>query len=228
MVEIIPAVMPDDFEELQSSVGRVHSAVEWVQVDVMDGRFTNSVSWPYAPGSTHFDAMVQDEEGLPFWETVNYELDLMVADPEVEAERWIETGVARMVLHETSFKNTEQAVALMQMLRSRGVEVVLALLPTASVDAILPYVEHVDGIQCMGILEVGFQGEPFDERVYDLVRGVRETYPDVSISVDGGVNTDTAPLLVEAGATRLISGSFIFTSEDAKASIAELKKISNV
>lgn len=227
MVEIIPAVMPDTFEDIVSDVARVRGAAQWVQLDVMDGRLTQSISWPYAPGSKHFEAIVADEEGLPFWEDVNYEVDLMILNPFVDAEQWIDAGVARIILHHASLGHGN-ARELIERLRARGTEVVLALLPTDDVSAVAPLADCLDGVQCMGIIRVGFQGEPFDARAYDLVRELRAAYSDLPISIDGGVNDETAPQLIAAGATRLVSGSFIFDSEDAKASIAELQKTSNL
>lgn len=227
MVEIIPAVMPDTYEDLVSHVGRVRNATAWIQIDAMDGMFTDSVSWPYAPGSTHFEALVADEEGLPFWESVNYEVDLMINNPFVEAPRWLLASVARIILHHKSLVRGD-GVALCKQLKEQGAEVVLALRPSEDVSVVEPYIEYLDGIQCMGIEKVGFQGEPFEISVIALIEQLHTLYPSVPISVDGGVNADTVPMLVEAGATRLVSGSYIFGSEDAKASIAELKKISNV
>lgn len=227
MVEIIPASMPDDFEELTSDVARVRHAASWVQVDVMDGRFTDSISWPYAPGSTHFTELVNDEAGLPFWEDIDYEIDLMVSDPFTEAPRWLLASAARLIVHHHSF-GTRNPHTFIDELRAQGAEVVLALLPSDDASVVEPYAAQIDGIQCMGIERVGFQGEPFDDRVISLLQTLRAQYPEMPLSVDGGVNDETAPLLVAAGATRLVAGSFIFSSEDAKASIAELKKISNV
>lgn len=226
MVEIIPAIMPDSYEELVSQVGLVRTAAKWVQIDVMDGMFTDSISWPYAPGSTHFEALVADEEGLPFWESVNYEVDLMINNPFVEAPRWLLTSTARIILHHKSLTRGD-GLALCQELKAQGAELVLALRPSEDIAVVEPYVPYLDGIQCMGIERVGFQGEPFESAVFTMIGKLHEQYPHLPISVDGGVNAETAPLLVQAGATRLVSGSYIFTSEDAKASIAELQKISN-
>jgi len=227
MVEIIPAVMPDTFKELKSQVSRVRGGTSWVQIDVMDGMFTDSISWPYAPGSRQFEAIVADEAGMPFWEEVNYEIDLMINNPFVEAEKWIDGSAGRLIVHHLSLVRGD-GVALVKALKERGIEVVLAIRPSEDVSVVEPYIEYLDGIQCMGIERVGFQGEPFEESVFTMIKTLREKYPNMPISVDGGVDDETAPLLVQAGATRLVSGSFIFTSEDAKASIAELQKISNV
>jgi len=227
MVEIIPAVMPETFKQLQSDVGRVRGVADWVQIDVMDGMFTDSISWPYVPGSRQFEKIVADEAGMPFWEEINYEVDLMVNNPSVEAPKWLLASAGRLVLHNKSFTRGDGR-ALMEELKARGAELVLALRPSEGIADIEAYIEFLDGVQCMGIEHVGFQGEPFEEEVLEMIRAIRAKYPEMPISVDGAVNAETVPLLVRAGATRLVSGSYIFTSEDAKASIVELQKISNL
>ena len=80
----------------------------------------------------------------------------------------------------------------------------------------------------MGINHVGFQGEPFDERVIEKVKAVRAKYPEMIISVDGGVSLETAPKLIEAGVSRLIVGSAIFNSDNFIESIQNFKKLSHM
>ena len=72
----------------------------------------------------------------------------------------------------------------------------------------------IDFVQFMGIENIGYQGEPFDERVFEKIRELRERFPDTIISVDGGVSLENADKLIEAGANRLVSGSAIFESGD--------------
>ncbi|MEK7390774.1 MAG: hypothetical protein AAB635_01405, partial [Patescibacteria group bacterium] len=83
----------------------------------------------------------------------------------------------------------------------------------------------VDFVQFMGIAKIGFQGQLFDERVYDKISGLRATRPNVTISVDGGVNLETATKLIEAGANRLVVGSALFESEDVAVTIEKFFEI---
>jgi ribulose-phosphate 3-epimerase len=103
------------------------------------------------------------------------------------------------------------------------VQLGLALNPDTPLDAILPYMEKIDFVQCMGIAKIGYQGQPFDDRVLERVNTIRIKYPNMPISIDGGVNHETAGLLKHAGATRLVAGSAIFGAEDIAAAIEELK-----
>jgi ribulose-phosphate 3-epimerase len=77
----------------------------------------------------------------------------------------------------------------------------------------------------MGIKNVGFQGQDMDEKVYETISAIRAKYPELPISVDGGVTLENAGDLVDAGATRLVSGSAIFGSNNPKEAIDYLKSL---
>ncbi|OHA46001.1 MAG: hypothetical protein A2541_00465 [Candidatus Taylorbacteria bacterium RIFOXYD2_FULL_36_9] len=80
----------------------------------------------------------------------------------------------------------------------------------------------VDFVQFMGIDNIGFQDQEFDDRVLEKVSDLRSQYPNIPISVDGGVDFDNAADLISAGATKLVSGSAIFESEDIARAIHDL------
>jgi ribulose-phosphate 3-epimerase len=77
----------------------------------------------------------------------------------------------------------------------------------------------------MGIGRIGFQGQNFDERVFEKIAEIRTKYPTMLISVDGGVNEDSAPLLIDAGVNRLIVGSAIFESDNIPEAIHTFENI---
>ena len=81
--EIIPAIIPKSFEDIYDKASLIKDLVEWVQVDVIDGVFAPSASWPYAPGDiASFQEMTDQKKQLPFLDKLNYEIDLMVENPE--------------------------------------------------------------------------------------------------------------------------------------------------
>ena len=84
---------------------------------------------------------------------------------------------------------------------------------------------NIDYVQCMGIDEVGSQGIPFDTKTIDKVRELRQKYPDLEIQVDGGINTENAKLLKEAGADRIIVGSAIWKSQNIIETIRNFENI---
>ena len=101
----------------------------------------------------------------------------------------------------------------------------VAINTTTSVELLKPLISHIDFVQCMGIEKIGFQGEPFDERAIDQVKSLRKDFPELIISVDGGVNLDSASELIKAGANRLVAGSAIFQSFDIDEAIVELESL---
>jgi ribulose-phosphate 3-epimerase len=236
MVEIIPAIMPDSFNDLVAKATRVKGVLPLAQIDIMDGVFVGSKSWPYRnageANDLHFLAMQNQEETLPFFDELDYEIDLMITEPEKHIEEWLPLGASRLIFHIESIKNYELFFGhdfFIEGARQIGgqtvIEVGIAIDPGTSLEKIETYIAKVDFVQCMGIAKIGYQGEPFDERVLDHINALRIKYPNLPISVDGGVTTESAPLLRAAGANRLVSGSAIFNSGDIATTAGLLKGV---
>lgn len=224
MAEIIPAVMPESFDDLSDKLAEVSKLVPTVQIDVMDGRFVESKSWPYnLQGDPDFEKVLHEEEGLPFWDRLNFEIDLMVSNPAHEAGKWITAGAARLIVHLESAK--ENTVKILEDIKNAGVEVGLALDMETPTEEVLAFLDNVDFVQLMGIAKIGYQGQPFDERVIERVKDLKKRSPSTIVAVDGGVNLETAPAIVAAGADRLAIGSAIFDSVDVHGAIKDFKKI---
>jgi len=223
-MHIVPAILPEDLEELHNKVARVAKFVPWVQIDLCDGRFVPSRTWPYIDGG--FENLPQDLE-LPFWQDVNYEFDLMVADPVSVVDKVMELGGMRAVLHVGSTSEEEMLKAL-RALEHYDMEAVLAIDNNRSLEELFSLLEkdhQVHSVQCMGIERPGFQKQNFDERVLERIQIIKEKYPLLTIAVDGAVNFETAELLIGAGAERLVSGSTIFESGDSLGTIRRLEQL---
>lgn len=220
-MQIIPAILPKDFADLEDHVARIKGLIPLVQIDICDGQFTPSPSWPYKKHDTNFDAITKEDRGLPFWEEVEYEFDLMVNKPEDVVEQYVAAGASKIVLHIESKGNIAKAIEKLE----GKVEIGLALDIDTSLDAIEPYKDKISHIQLMGIDNVGFQGQAFDEKVIAKIKEVKKIYPELAIQIDGGVNLDTAPLLKAAGADRLIIGSAIFEADNVVEAVEEFKSI---
>ncbi len=237
MIEIIPAIMPKSFEDLNEDLSLVSGLVSHVQIDVMDGVFVPSRSWPYVKNDDtkksgiadpDFAQIVKEEGGFPLWEELDFEVDLMVSNPRVAVPEWIAAGAKRIIVHVESMSEPK---AILQEIKSTlpsidsflYTEIGIALNPETPNEVVEPLIvaELVDFVQFMGIQKIGFQGQPFDERVLEKISSLRAAHPDVTISVDGSVNMETAPRLVEAGANRLVIGSAIFESENIPEAIDE-------
>lgn len=220
-IEIIPAILPRNFSELQDKVGLVSGLVKTVQVDVCDGQFVPNATWPYRKQDDNFDKIVSEEIGLPDWEKLNYEVDLMVNKAEEVVEQWVSAGVSRIILHAEMKGDMIGAIDKL----SNIVEIGFALNMDTNIGVIEKYKEKIQFVQCMGIDKIGFQGQAFDEKVIEKIRSIRSSYPSLPISVDGGVSLENAKALIEAGASRLVVGSAIFDSDNVFESIERFKRV---
>lgn len=237
MIEVIPAILPKDLDDLRDKMAQVSGLAPMVQIDVCDGKFVLSKSWPYSKGGMEeFDRIKAEDEGFPFWDSLDFEIDLMVRHPEEIVDSWVMAGAKRLVLHLESAPNI---LEIIEKLRGEygtakdeafGLEIGVALdirTPNNEVFEILDMIDQdgdsiIDFVQFMGIDNVGFQGQEFDDRVLEKISDLRDMYPNIQISVDGGVNFDNAADLISAGATRLISGSAVFETGDIAEAIHNL------
>ncbi|NTV44561.1 MAG: hypothetical protein HGA67_02605 [Candidatus Yonathbacteria bacterium] len=219
-LEIIPAIIPQDIDDLSEKLSRVVGIVPVVQIDFVDGVFVSDArkSWPYADVSSmgEFRRLATEEEGLPFWQDFFFEADLMIDHPENILEDIVNAGFGRVILH---LGSTDAMHDIIDTLARFDIEVGIAIGLDDDPAALAPYAEKVNVIQCMGIASIGKQHEELDARVFAYLPALRVLYPDSIISVDGGVTIENAPLLIGAGADRLVSGSAIFESDDIEGTL---------
>lgn len=208
MIEIVPAVIPADFADIEKGMSTVAGFVKRVQIDVSDGAYTPVRTWPYTAG----DDISTELKRVP-WQKLKYEFDLMVERPEESLETWFSSGAVAIIVH---LRSTQEMPEIIRRARERKVGIGIALRPNDNNEAIAGYAEDITFVQCMGNEKIGYHGVALDERVYDKIADLRLRYPALTITVDIGVNTDTAPKLIAAGASRLVSGSAIFGSNDPR------------
>lgn len=210
--EIIPACMPKDFEDITGVAESVVGGVKIIQLDLMDGKYVPEQTWPFVyKNDYHLDDLKKEDRGLPLWERVNYELDLMVERPEQDLDTWLSIGASRVIFHYASVGDWEPIRNIDHAIRN-FVELGVAVTIHDDLNNIFPLIDDdtVDFVQVMGIAQIGYMGEPFDESCIDIIKTLREKYPDMVISIDGGVSENTIPLLNEVGVNRFVSGSGIF------------------
>ena len=223
MIEILPAIIPEDFEDLKEKLAQVRGIAPIVQIDIVDGKFAPHPSWPYYKGAQeHFQKILREEEGLPFWEDFYFEADLMIERPEEHIEDFIFAGFSRLVVH---LESTEKMGEIIEMAKHMDTEIGIAINIDTPNSELEEWIERINFVQFMGIEKIGSQGQPFDPRVIEKISTLRREHPDIIISVDGGVSLEIAPFLVGAGAERLISGSAIFESDDIEKTINDFRNI---
>jgi ribulose-phosphate 3-epimerase len=221
-MEIIPAILPKDFNEIEDKASQIVGLAPLVQVDVCDGKFVQSTTWPYKKHDENFEQIIREDRGMPEWEELDYEFDLMIQNPtEDDARQWLSAGAKRVVLHVESSEDLTPAMNVLNGLADIG----LAINVTTPLDVIEKYKDKISYIQFMGITKIGFQGQAFDTRVLEKIKKCKDLYPDLSIQVDGGVSMATAGQLSEAGATRLVAGSVLFGSDNIVDTYRKLERI---
>lgn len=229
-MEIIPAVIPQDFDDLVGHAEVVVGSAKTIQVDVCDGVFVPNMSWPLKKDKGEFEKIVNTDEGLPFWEKLDYEVDLMVKNPKDHAEKWVKAGAKRIIFHIESEGVKETIDFLKKEFKYvKGddlLEVGVAINIDTPISVLESVIEDVSVVQCMGISRIGFQHEPYQSKVLEKIKEIKEKYKDVVVSVDGGVDLGNAKELLDAGATRLIAGHSVFQGElEPKDAIVKFKSL---
>lgn len=219
MATIIPAILPTSFVDLDEKVLRISRLVSSVQVDIVDGVFAPGKTWPFVNDHGDFKKLLSEVEGLPAWENISYEIDMMVADPLKIFDDWVSVGASTIIIHRESVDDATLD-ALITRGNEKDISLGIALKPSTPLSMIESYLDRVPRIQCMGNDQIGRQGTPLDPSVFEKIKAIRDMAGAVTISVDIGVNRDTAPKLISAGATILVSGSAIFESDSPGDAIA--------
>jgi ribulose-phosphate 3-epimerase len=233
MTDIIPAILPKSYAELEEKLELISAHVPVVQIDICDGGYTSSRTWPYLKGDHDdiFQDIIDQNKALPYWEDANLEFDLMTKDAYSKIPDFISAGAQRIVVHKASLSDEELESVLADFgkkseeLGPFDIELGVALDSTASAGDVDAFIDRIHFVQVMGIAKVGHQGQPFDPRSLALVSALRSAHPDLIISVDGGVNIDTAKSLIEAGASRLVVGSALFASHNILETLGHFKAL---
>ncbi len=227
-MEIIPAIMPANFRDLEKKVEQVVGSVKTIQLDLMDGKYVTAKTWPLNDMyGDNWLGLTREEFGMPHWEAVDYELDLMVNDiPNIFAEL-VTMGPKRIIFHfptgAAKIEELKNFIKNLDTFYKYEIELGIAYEHGTNTADILDIKDDIKFVQCMGIDHVGVQGADFDKTVFDRINWVKENLPDYEISVDGGVDIDTIKSLADAGVTRFVSGSAIYSQEYPSSAVVELE-----
>jgi ribulose-phosphate 3-epimerase len=210
-IEVVPSILSADVTRLGDQVREaVAAGADRIQVDVMDGHFVPNLT--FGPLVVEAVRRVTD---LPI------EAHLMVERPELFIEAFAKSGAT---LIEVQVEATTSLYRTVHLIKEFGARAGVAINPATPVEAlreILPYISLVN----LMTVEPGFGGQKFIVHSPDKIRRLRVLAPDMEIEVDGGIDAQTAPLAVKAGATVLVAGSSVFGHKSGiAAGIAAIRK----
>ncbi|MFA6006205.1 MAG: hypothetical protein WC764_00515 [Candidatus Paceibacterota bacterium] len=206
-IQIFPTVVPNSLADVLTIQEAYEGMGVRLHIDISDGVFAKGGKWN-----------MPSELPQEFLDNQKFEVHLMVADPEAEAERWLPCKPERVIFHHEA---CDHAVSLAEKILVHNSTPVVALnfeTPISILEDIYP---DVTNFQLMAIEKLGKQGAPFNTDIFKKISSCKESFPDAILSIDGGVNLSNAHDLVLCGASQLCVGSALSKSADSS---AEYKK----
>jgi len=209
-IEVAPSILSADFAKLAEEIAEIESAgVRIVHLDVMDGHFVPNITIgpPVIAKLRKYSRLVFDSH-------------LMITEPAEYAERFIEAGVNHITFHVEVAADPER---LIEDLHSLGATAGISLNPETEVEAIEAIAPLCDMVLVMTV-HPGFGAQRFMPEAAKKILRIREIVgPDIRVEVDGGIDPQTAPIVVSYGADTLVAGNAIFSKPDRVAAINALR-----
>ena len=212
---ISASMLAGDLANIEKEIRRTENAqVEWLHIDVMDGVFVDNITY----GNNVVAAMRKVSD-------IYFDTHLMVTDPTKLIPLFAKAGSNMLTIH---LESNGDAKANLAAIRENGMQAGLAIKPATDWKEVIPYLPLCDMVLVMSV-EPGFGGQKFMPsalyKLSTLRAEIKKQGLSIDLEVDGGINYETAPLAVSAGATVLVAGSCVFSAEDMGKAVATLKNL---
>jgi ribulose-phosphate 3-epimerase len=213
-VEIVPSILSADFGNLNKALKAIEQAgCKRLQLDVMDGCFVPNISFGQ-PVIASLRKLTK----------LHFEVQLMIEAPERYIEDFHKAGSDSIFIHREA---CEDYKTVLRKIKDLGMEAGIAINPKTPLSAIEDVIDEIDMLLVMTV-EPGFGGQHFipgiEKKVGEAATLLQKKGLFIPIEVDGGINMQTAPLAVKAGAQRLVVGNAIFAGVDPVKNIGDIRK----
>jgi ribulose-phosphate 3-epimerase len=212
-IKISPSILSADFSILGEEIKSLEKAgADLIHVDVMDGHFVPNITM-----GPPIIKMIRKCTKLPF------DVHLMISPVEKYIKDFANAGSDIITIHPEATDNLKRAI---KTIKSLGKKAGVSLNPKTPISALMDVINEIDLILIMSV-NPGFAGQSFMNEVLPKVKELRqlinEKKLEIDIEIDGGINFETAPLAIKAGANILVSGTTIFAGGSLKENILKLR-----